>query len=169
MSETGRISRFVKAARTLLLMQLVAALLATALAIWAVIAVWELADERDRLRAQLAAVQSRPASAQAEMPPADNPILNEVRPPALLPIAIPVTQAPEDVNMILPGPAAVPPVTNEVTEPVPETPPASTDCTADPSRPGCGSVRWRPPVRQRPGPRAEPEPQQPKDETPRPD
>jgi hypothetical protein len=170
MSENGRIARFVKAARSLLLMQLAAALLASALAIWAVTAVWELAAERDRLRAQLDSVQSRPETAQTETPLSDNPMLNEVRPPALLPIAIPVMQAPEDVNMILPGPAAVPPVTNQVTEPVPETPPAGVDCTADPSRPGCGSVRWRPPVRQRPGARPDPDPPQPKEETPpRPD
>jgi hypothetical protein len=146
-------------------MQLVAALLAIALAIWAVTAVWELAAERDQLRAQLDSVRSRPASAEADTPLTDNPILNEVRLPALLPIAIPIIQAPEDVNMILPAPAAVPPVTNQVTGPVPETPPAGADCAADPTRPGCSPGRWRTPVRQRPAPRVEPDPQQPKEET----
>jgi hypothetical protein len=165
MSENGRIARFVKAARTLLLMQLGAALLAVALAIWAVAAVWELAAERDRLRAQVHAMQSRQPAAEGG-PLAENPVLNEVRPPALLPIAIPVSQVPPDVNMILPDAAAIPPANDQATEPVPETPPAGQDCTADPTQPRCRPERWRPPVRQRPGPRVEPEPQQPPAETP---
>ena len=170
MSENGRIARFVRAARTLLLMQLLAALLAVALAIWAVTAVWELAAERDRLRAQVDAMQSSRAPVE-ETPLADNPVLNEVRPPAMLPIAVPVWQAPPDVNMIVPEPSAIPPDINQATEPAPETPPAGQDCTgADAGQPRCRPDRWNRPIPQRPVPRPQPDPQQPPAETPsRPD
>lgn len=163
MIEDGRIGRFVKAARSLLLMQLVAAALATGLAIWAVTAVWELAAERDRLRAQVDATRSANPTAETAAAPAENPILNEVRPPAILPIAIPVPEAPADVNMLLPADGgALPPATNQVTEPVVETPPAREDCTganADQTR--CRPGRWNRPVPQRPIPRPQPEAQQP--------
>jgi hypothetical protein len=164
MTENGRIARFVKAARTLLIMQLLAALLAFALAIWAVTAVWELAAERDRLRAQLDTIQSGAPLVQEEAPIAQNPLPSGPGQTDILPIFIPVPQAP-DVNMMLPDPLAVPPVANQVTEPAPGTPPAL-DCAADPAQPRCRPERWRPPVRQRPAPRTDPEPQQPPAETP---
>lgn len=165
MSENGRIARFVKAARALLLMQLVAALLAVALAIWAVTAVWALAAERDRLRAQVDAMQSRQPTSE-EAPLAENPALNEVRTPIILPIAIPISQAPPEATTIPPDAAALPPGNDQVTDPAPEPPPPGPDCAADPTQPGCRSDRWRPPVRQRPGRGVEPDAQQPPAETP---
>ena len=59
MSDHGRIARFVRAARSLLLMQVAAALLAVLLAVWALTAVWEMAAERDRLRAENERLQAR--------------------------------------------------------------------------------------------------------------
>lgn len=161
MSEGQRIGRFVKAARSLLLLQLFAAALATALAIWAVTAVWELAAERDRLRAQVDAQQSAPAAAQ-QPATADEAILNEVRPPALLPIAIPISEPAADVNMMLPEPGLVPPGTNQAAEPPVDTPTTDQECTgADANQPRCRPGRWNRPVPQRPVPRPQPEPEQP--------
>lgn len=168
MSDNGRIARFVKAARTLLLVQLLAALLAVALAIWAVTSVWELAAERDRLRAQLDAKQMSQAPAEQRQLAGD-PILNQASSPTLLPIPIPVIQPPADINTTLPPDAApIPPATNEV-EPEPETPSAGQDCTGpDATQPRCRPGRWSRPVPQRPVPR--PQPEQPQPETPpRPD
>jgi hypothetical protein len=159
MSENGRIARFVKAARSLLLMQLAAALFALLLAAWAVTAVWELAAERDRLREQVRALQSREPAAAAETVPTGGPMENGVRPPAILPIAIPVPEVAPDVNMILPGANSTAPATNEVTEPTIETP-AEPDCSGtNAAQPRCRPGRWNRPVPQRQPPRTEPEPQ----------
>jgi hypothetical protein len=157
MNENGRVARFVKAARSLLLMQLAAALLAVVLAAWALTSVWELAAERDRLREQVRALQSRQPAAEAA--PATGPMQNGVRPPAILPIAIPVPEVAPDVNMIVPGTNTTAPTTNQVTEPTTE-PPAELDCSgADAGQPRCLPDRWNRGVPQRP-PRREAEPQQ---------
>ena len=160
MSEHGRIAGFVKAARGLLLMQLGAAMFAVLLAVWALIAVWELAAERDRLREQVHALQSRQQAAAAEAVQTPGPMQNGVRPPAILPIAIPVPEVAPDVNMIVPGANTTTPSTNQVTEPATE-PPAELDCSGANARdPRCLPNRWN-----RGGPpRREPEPKQ--DETP---
>ena len=156
MSEHGRIARFVKAARSLLLMQLGAALFALLLAGWALIAVWELAAERDRLREQVQALQSRQPAPAAETVQTPGPMQNGVRPPAILPIAIPVPEVAPDVNMIVPGANSTAPTTNQATEPTTE-PPAEPDCSgANAGEPGCLPNRWN----RRGPPRREPDPQQ---------
>ena len=162
MNEHGRIARFVKAARSLLLMQLAASLLAVLLAVWALTAVWELAAERDRLREQVQSLQSRqPAAAAAQAVPTGGPMENGVRPPAILPIAIPVPEVAPDVNMILPGTNVAAPVDTPVTEPTTGTAPAELDCSGvNAGQPRCRPGRWNRPVPQRPIPRTEPEPQQ---------
>lgn len=158
MIENGRIARFVKAARSLLLMQLAAALLAVLLAGWALTAVWELAEERDSLRAQVQSLQSRqPEVAATEEVRTTDPAINGVRPPAILPIAIPVPEVAPDVNMILPGANGTAPIVNQVTVPTAEPPPAEQDCSgANAGLPRCLPSRWQ--VRQRPQPRADPPP-----------
>jgi|GEM_PF-5114681 len=159
MIENGRIGRFVGAARKLLLMQLAAALLAVLLALWAVFAVWELAAERDRLRAQLSEAPPAPAAAAAAMSNTATALDNEVRPPAILPILIPMPEAPPDVNMIVPELNGVAPVTNQVAPP-PADPPAEQECTgANANQVRCRPGRWSRPIPQRPVPRTQPEAQ----------
>jgi hypothetical protein len=96
---------------------LVAALLAVLLAVWALTAVWELAAERDRLWTQVQALQSsRPmATTSEQLVQTPGPLQNGVRPPAILPIAIPVPAVAPDVTMIAPETNLTAPVTNTVT------------------------------------------------------
>ena len=169
MNESGRIGRFVKAARQLLLMQLAAALLAVVLAVWAVFAVWELAAERDRLRAQLNEAPTAAAVATAPVIGAPDSLDNEIRPPAIMPVFIPVPEVPPDVNMIVPETNGAAPATAPVTEPVVDAPPEQ-DCTgANANQARCRPGRWSPPIRQRPPPRPQPDPQQPEPAPPRSD
>jgi hypothetical protein len=174
MSENGRIARFVRAARNLLLMQLAAALLAVLLAVWALTAVWELAAERDRLRAQVQSLEARPAvpAVTAAAPEAGNAIGNGVRPPAILPIAIPVPEVAPDVNMIVPDATVAPPPAAQVTPPPVETSaPAEQDCSgAAAGQPRCRPGRWNRQLQQLPVPRNEPAPRpNPNSTTPRQD
>lgn len=167
MSESSRISRFVRAARSLLLMQLAGAVIALVLAVWAVTAVWELAAERDRLQAQVQALQSRqPAGTAEPTPAASSPLANEVRPPAILPIAIPVPEVAPDVNMIVPEANVAAPAPDLTTPPADVTPPGQ-DCSgANAGQPRCRPGRWNQPVRQRPVPRTQPDPQPSAPDTP---
>ncbi|HZG44923.1 MAG TPA: hypothetical protein VEZ41_01465 [Allosphingosinicella sp.] len=161
MNETGRIALFVRASRNLLLMQVAAALLAVLLAVWALVAVWELAAERDRLRAQVQSLETKqPAPVVAAVPEASNEIGNGVRPPAILPIAIPVPQVAPNVNMIVPDADLVAPTPNQVTTPPAETaPPAEQDCSgAAAGQPRCRPGRWNRQIQQLPVPRNEPAP-----------
>jgi hypothetical protein len=161
MSEYGRIARFVRAVRSLLMMQLAAALLAVLLAVWALTAVWEMAAERDRLRAQVQALEGRAPETAATIEEVNTarPLENGVRPPAILPIAIPVPEVAPDVNTILPGSSLTLPPTNQVTPPAIVPPTAEQDCSgAAAALPRCRPGRWNRQV-----PRAEPEP---KAETP---
>jgi len=142
--ERGQIGRFVRAARTLLLAQLAAAVIALAFAVWAVAAVSDLAAERDRLREQLAARPAGPAAAAPgplDLPPGEN-VGNA---PVVVPIAVPIPEAPADTNMILPGD---PPLEGQVPPPEPEPTPPDQDCigaNADQAR--CRPGRWtRPPT-----------------------
>ncbi len=158
----NRIGRFVSAARSLLLVQLVAALIATALGVWAVVAVRDLAAERDRLRAQVADLEASRGTAAAPAPvgPPQSPLDTEVRPPAILPIAIPVPEAAPETNMILPGdapPEAVPPGAGEPGAATPPTPQECTGTNATLAR--CRPGRWVRPdlIRQRPTPNTQPE------------
>lgn len=161
MTEDGRIARFVKAARSLLMMQLAAALLAVLLAVWALTAVWELAAERDSLRAQVQTLQSRQPEVSTETVETSRPLENEVRTPAILPIAIPVPEVAPDVNMIVPEANAIAPDTDQVTVPVPETAPAEQDCSgAAAGQPRCRPGRWNRQVPQRTPPKGQPETQQ---------
>lgn len=162
MIENGRIARFVKAARSLLLMQVAAALLAVLLTAWALTAVWELAEERDSLRAQVQSLQARQpvAAAGAQNVETSRPLENGVRPPAILPIAIPVPEVPPDVNLILPDSNLAAPVTNQMVPPPTATPPAQQDCSgANAGQPRCRPGRWNRPAPQRTPPRTPPEPQ----------
>lgn len=162
MNGSGRIARFVKAARSLLLMQLAAALLAVLLSAWALTAVWELAAERDRLQAQVQSLEARqPAPAVTQVPEGTNTIGNGVRPPAILPIAIPVPEVAPDVNMIAPDANLVAPTTNQVTAPTTATPPTEQDCSgAAAGQPRCRPGRWNRQIPQRPVPRDEVAPRQ---------
>jgi hypothetical protein len=162
MIESGRIGRFVAAARRLMLMQVGAALLALVLAVWAVIAVWELAAERDRLRAQLdAAPESSSMNAAAPATNSATSLDNEIRAPAIMPVFIPMTEEPSDMNMLVPEMNAAAPVANQVAEPNVEPVPEQ-ECTgANANQARCRPGRWTRPVPQRPIPRTQPEPQQP--------
>lgn len=155
MMEGGRIGRFVRAARKLLLLQLAAAVLATAFAVWAVVGVRDLAAERDRLREQVAALQSQ-QTGTAEFLPAETPGSASVTPPLVLPIAIPVDDSLADTNTLLPEPA-LPPEANVAAPPAPGAQPTpELDCAgADSADPRCRPVRWRVPLQRRP---AEPPP-----------
>jgi hypothetical protein len=158
--ERGRIARFVRTARTLLLVQLAAALLATTFAVWAVVLVRDLAAERDRLRERVSELQAQSNTAAPPLT-TDMPSSGEAVAPLVLPVAIPVTDPLADTNTILPSTAlpdanvALPPPQVEVP------PPAEGNATQPRSRPG----RWTRPV-PRPTPPADAEPgnrQQPDD------
>lgn len=146
---SGRIGRFLRAARSLLLAQAAAALLVLGLAVWAFVEVRELAAERDRL-------QSRVHQLEAKQPPAD-PLAGSppVLPPEPLPprpfesgappVAVPVPIPVEEPKTEEPAPkeqeAEPPPPAEE-----PRTAPDCTGAAANSVR--CRPGRWtRPPQR----------------------
>jgi len=148
----GRIGRFVKAARSLLIVQAVAALLAVAMSIWAFVEVREMAAERDRLQARVVELERDKAAGEAlstGLPAEAMPTPNSGE--AELPFAIPVPVPMTDPNAIIPvepvAPAE-PPAESAVAEPT-----VVPDCTgADANQPRCRPGRWtpiprRPPVR----------------------
>jgi hypothetical protein len=82
-----------------------------------------------------------------------------VRPPAILPIAIPVPEIPPDVNMIVPGANGTAPTVNQLTAPTTEPAAPAQDCSgANAGLPRCLPNRWQ--VRQRPQPRNDAQPAQ---------
>lgn len=138
----SRIARFVSAARTLLMVQVLASLLAVGVAAWAFVEVRGLAVERDQLKARVAELEAgrpiAPLPVGEPVPLGPDPLLNqlpygvpqpgaEVLPPSVGP----------DVNTIVPvGPPsqapAPAPVVNEqeAPEPAPEGGPARRwDCS----------------------------------------
>lgn len=150
-----RIARFVRAARSLLLMQVAAAVIAVGLGAWAVLAVRDLAAEREQLRARVAELEARRPDA-AIVPgepaatadgPEPSPLDQEVRPPAILAVPIPVTESPLETPPDASDP--LPPV-GTTPDPVVEEPPPSTttpeqDCSGVNARlPRCRPGRWRP-------------------------
>jgi len=166
----ARIARFVRAARSLLAMQLAAAALALALSLWAVLAVRELAAERDELRARVAQLETQgpteaAAPAAGTAGPAPSPLDTEVRPPAILPIPIPVTDTTPEAEISEPEEPGVPTdvATGEPGTATPQTP--EQDCSgANAQLPRCRRPgRWNrgDPVLRRPVPPVQPAPQQP--------
>lgn len=150
----GRIGRFVKAARSLLLVQVLAALLALGIAIWAVVEVRAMAVERDRLRARVAELEAQQAAAPATgaaplLPPGPGPLLNEVAPYDLPPEATLPPTLP-DANVIAPTapPVAAPPANQQ--QPAEETGPPRNprwDCSGANARlPRCQPLMERPTV-----------------------
>jgi len=148
----GRIGRFVKAARSLLIVQAVAALLAVALSIWAFVEVREMAAERDRLQTHVLELERDRAAHEAlstGLPPDAIPMSNLGE--AELPFAIPVPVPMTDPNVIAPVEPAVP--VEPLAEAPPEEPAVAADCAgADANSPRCRPGRWttiprRPPIR----------------------
>ena len=161
----SRVAAFVSAARSLLVMQVLAALLAVGVTAWAFFEVRGLIAERDQLRArvtQLEAQAGQPQQMVAPVPLEPDPLLNQIVPPDVL----------EPSNMMDPAPdtgnVAEPVIPTETTEPgntvVPpsrwnQRPPVTTptptrpqlDCNgADRGRPGCRPLPERPPIQQVP-------------------
>lgn len=147
------ITAFVRAARALLWMQVGAAVLATGLSVWALIAVRDLAIERDRLADQVVELQSgrtEPSPMATPTGPVQTPLDTEVRPPAIMPVYIPIVT---DAAITPPiPPVDVPPAPDSATDApptqAPTTPPTSAECAgpnADPRR--CRPGRWTRPDR----------------------
>jgi hypothetical protein len=137
----GRIGRFVKAARSLLIMQAAAALLAVALSVWAFVEVRELAAERERLQARVAELEGqRGAPSPVTTAPNDVPpdaTLAPRAPPVLIPVPVPVLGA-ELPAAGEPAPGTETPAV----EPKP-TESAAPDCSGDnASQPRCRPGRW---------------------------
>ena len=158
----GRIGRFVKAARSLLLVQAGVALLALALSVWAVFAVRQLAAERDQLQARLAELERQRGSAApaaatptAEMPPDAN--ITTPAAPIVIPVPVPVAEPVLPVDTVAGA-------TDPAQQPGTATPTPAPDCTgASANQPRCRpGGRWnpRPPGVQRPQQPVAPDPQQ---------
>lgn len=146
----SRIAAFVRAARALLWMQVGAAVLATGLGVWAIVAVRDLAAERDQLADQVLELQrGRPEPGPMATPTgvAPSPLDTEVRPPAIMPVFVPIVADPAVTPPI--PPVDVPVQADVAPEtPVPSTPPTSAECAepnADPRR--CRPGRWTRPDR----------------------
>lgn len=181
----GRIAAFVSAARSLLVVQVVAALLAVGVTAWAFFEVRGLVAEREQLRARVTELEAQAAQPQQPimpMPLGPDPTINQILPPdALVPEAVDpgLTTTPEPGNDVAPvDPAGTPgnsvnpqppsrwPQRPPVTTQPPTTTPPRLDCAgADRANPRCRPVPERPPIQQVPDrltPRGEPlAPQQP--------
>ncbi len=183
----NRIAAFVSAARSLLVVQVVAALLAVGVTAWAFFEVRGVIAEREELRARVAQLEAQAAQPQqplAPMPLAPDPSINQILPPdMMLPPEInetvPVT-VPETGNVTVPvtPPGTTLPPGNSVTQQPPnrwnQQPPTTRpqlDCEgADRGRPGCRPIPERPPIQQLPDrltPRGEPLAPQPQTTPPR--
>lgn len=153
----SRVARFVSAARTLLLLQVLAALLAAGVAAWAFVEVRGLATERDRLKARVAELEAaQPTGIQQPLGPAiplgPDPLLNQAAPydlPVPAPGMLPPAVGP-DANVIVPaGPPAVPPAPaadpEEEAQPEPGGPARRWDCSgANAQSPRCRPLMERP-------------------------
>lgn len=151
----GRIGQFVKAARSLLLVQAAVALLAVGLSVWAFVAVRELAADRDRLQARVAELEAQqPAVAPAAAPPAELPPENNMTAPSsavIVPVPVPVTGTD-------PVPPPDPVLDPPKDEPDGNPPRAEQDCPGpNGTRMPCRPRRWERP--QRPLQPVAPEPQ----------
>lgn len=149
----GRIAGFVRAARSLLLVQLLAGLLAVLLAIWAVVEVRGLAAERDRLRArvtELEAAGGQPQVAPVIVPPPGAPSYNGAIDLNQLPPVVEPLMGNEVTNLVEPPPSIdQPDIGNDMEEPPPpprnEGPPSRWDCRGAAARlPRCQPAPSRP-------------------------
>ena len=170
----NRIAAFVSAARSLLVVQVLAALLAVGVTAWAFFEVRGAIAERDQLRARVAELEAQAAQPQQPLSPVPlgpDPLMNQVLPPEVLaPETGPIL--PDAGNVVVP---TTPPETaepgNTVTPPgrwdqrppttqPPATTPPRLDCAgADRANPRCRPIPERPPIQQVPDrltPRGEP-------------
>lgn len=154
-SPYGRIARFVSTARTLLALQVVAALLAVGIAAWAFVEVRGMAVERDRLKARVAELEAQQGSALQTgpaVPLGPDPLLNQAAPLDLPPPVDLVPPAPADTNVILPAPAPAevrPPLAADEEPQAPEPEAAAPvrrwDCSgANAQNPRCRPLMERP-------------------------
>lgn len=153
----NRIARFVAAARNLMLLQVLAALLALGVAAWAFVEVRGLAVERDRLKARVAELETQqreplPVPGPA-VPLGPDPALNQMLPPGPPPdynLILPPPVGTPDANLALPPPGttpAPPPAANvqEADEPAPTGPVRRWDCSgANAQNPRCRPLMERP-------------------------
>lgn len=165
MSDSGRIGRFVKAARSLLLLQLTAGVLAIALSVWAFVAVRDLAAQRDQLQSRVAELENQRTMGMPSQPLATTDVSVMTAAPILIPI--PIGEAASNVQIPVETTPTTPPVTDNPT-PTEQQPPGQTptqpnppqDCTgANVDQHRCRPGRWNRPVLTRPIPRVAPEPQ----------
>ena len=170
----NRIAAFVSAARSLLVVQAIAALLAVGVTAWAFFEVRGAIAERDQLRARVAELEAQAAQPQQPLTPVPlgpDPLMNQILPPEVLaPETGPIL--PDAGNVVVP---VTPPQTSEpgntVTPPgrwdqrpptaqPPATTPPRLDCAgADRANPRCRPIPERPPIQQLPDrltPRGEP-------------
>ena len=173
----NRIAAFVSAARSLLVVQVVAALLAVGVTGWAFFEVRGLVAEREQLRARVAELEAQAAQPQQPMLPVPlgpDPSINQILPPeVLLPPelnqSVPVT-VPEVGNLTTPvtppgttapGNSAAPEQPGRWNQQQSQTPTRpQLDCNGvDRGRPGCRPLPERPPIQRLPDrltPRGEP-------------
>lgn len=141
----SRIATFVRAARAMLWMQVAAAVLATGLGIWAIVAVRDLAIERDMLADQVLELQrGRPEAEPMASPTgvASSPLDSEVRPPAIMPVYVPILTDPAITPPI--PPIDIPPRETPVEQPdVNPPPPTAEECAGlNADRRRCRPGRW---------------------------
>lgn len=173
----SRIAAFVSAARSLLVVQVVAALLAVGVTAWAFFEVRGVIAERDQLRARVAELEAQAAQPQQPLTPlplGPDPAINQILPPDVLmppelnetvPVTVPETGnvavqvTPPGTTAVPPGNTATPQQPGRWNQQQPTTRP-QLDCEgADRGRPGCRPIPERPPIQQLPDrltPRGEP-------------
>lgn len=124
--EQSRIGRFVTAARSLIILQVLAALLAAGIAAWAFVEVRALAAERDRLQARVAELEAQRVAeptAPAPLPLGPEPAFNQVLPPG----------PPADLNLMIPAPAPAPEAEGAAPALPPSPAPAAPATAAEPN------------------------------------
>jgi hypothetical protein len=172
----SRIAAFVSAARSLLVVQVVAALLAVGVTAWAFFEVRGLAAEREQLRARVAELEAQATQPQQPLVPVPlgpDPAFNQILPPDMtlppeinetVPVTAPeanvvVPTTPPDTTTTPPGNSATPQQPGRWNQHPPTTRP-QLDCDgADRGRPGCRPIPERPPIERLPDrltPRGEP-------------
>ena len=112
-AEPGRIVRFVRAARSLIWLQLGLAAVALAVTAWGVFAVRGLVVERDRLLNRIGALETAVNQAEANAANAAIPLPPPLPPEPDYNLMTPTTP-PADVNLTVPPPTTEAPITNEV-------------------------------------------------------
>ena len=166
MRDGGRIGRFVKAARSLLLLQLTAGVLAIALSVWAFVAVRDLAAQRDQLQSRVAELENQRTMGMPSQPvaPTDGSVMTAA--PILIPIPIGEAagnvQVPVETAPPTPPAGTTAPTEQQPSGQTPTQPNPGQDCSgANADQPRCRPGRWNRPVLTRPIPRVAPEPQRP--------